>query len=176
MTDLFGVCVPSFSVRLAHKVCAKLHTSLGGVATCTACLGGLNSRSLRFPGFARLPVGRADHRRNARIDLRVQLGLLGFTNMNGGAQLSQQYGCTRVLGPEPGYSAPQDRPPWTARPLRGASRLRWARSLRHLAVPQLGRRSPEWTATSRSDLADIDERVVHRYLRHRGGKQSHPAW
>ena len=58
---------------------------------CAACLGGLGSRSLRFPGFARLPVGHADHRRNAVIDLRVQLGLLGFTNMNGGAQLGQQF-------------------------------------------------------------------------------------
>jgi hypothetical protein len=61
------------------------------VATCAACLGGLGPRSLRFPGFARLPVGRADHRRNALIDLRVQLRLLGFTNMNGGAQLGQQF-------------------------------------------------------------------------------------
>ena len=29
-----------------------------------------------------------------------------------------------------------------------------------------------WIASSRSDLADLDERMVDRYLRHRGGKQS----
>ena len=29
-----------------------------------------------------------------------------------------------------------------------------------------------WIAGSRSDLADLDERMVERYLRHRGGKQS----
>ena len=29
-----------------------------------------------------------------------------------------------------------------------------------------------WIASSRSDLADLDERTVDRYLRHRGGKQS----
>src|SRR5580693_8899555 len=29
-----------------------------------------------------------------------------------------------------------------------------------------------WIASSRSDLADLDEHLVERYLRHRGGKQS----
>jgi hypothetical protein len=29
-----------------------------------------------------------------------------------------------------------------------------------------------WIANSRFDLADLDERMVDRYLRHRGGKQS----
>jgi site-specific recombinase XerD len=29
-----------------------------------------------------------------------------------------------------------------------------------------------WIASSRSDLTDLDERMVERYLRHRGGKQS----
>jgi hypothetical protein len=46
---------------------------------------------LRFSRFAWLRIGRGDHRRNALINLRVQLGLRGLTNMNAGIQLGQQF-------------------------------------------------------------------------------------
>ena len=77
-------------------------------------------------------------------------------------------------GQEPAIPALEERTRRTAgRGLCGASRQRRARWSRHLAVPQLGRRSPELDfAASRSKLTDLDERMVERYLRYRGGKQS----
>jgi len=51
------------------------------------------------------------------------------------------------------------------RGLCGAYRQRRARWSRHLAVPQLGRRSPELDRSHPLQLTDLDERMVERYLR-----------
>jgi hypothetical protein len=45
--------------------------------------------------FARLPVGRADHRLNAPIDLRVQPRPGGFTNTSTGFEPTEQFDETR---------------------------------------------------------------------------------
>jgi hypothetical protein len=60
-------------------------------------------------GFTRLPVSRTDHHRNALIDLRVQLGLGGSTNMNAGIELGQQF-------EEPRRQRLQESPPNPRRP------------------------------------------------------------
>jgi len=71
---------------------------------------------------------------------------------------------------KPAVPASQKRAARTARRvLRRSSRRREARSARRVALPQRSWRAPE---LDRYKLVDLDEQVVERYLRHRGGRQS----
>lgn len=69
--------------------------------------------------------------------------------------------------------ASQKRAARTARrALRRSSHRREARSARHMACLNVVGGLLSWMAGRRYKLVDLDEQVVERYLRHRGGRQS----